>query len=113
MSDDPRIVTGHDRRRLRVSRYTALTGVTLGVVGAGVIALLGASGAAGAAVVLTFSAAGTVAAAFVTAGLAIVDEIRRLPVARRRIYVALGYFLAGAALLVMSVGAAAGAAGGA
>lgn len=108
---DPRTVTGHDRRRLRASRYTALSGVALGVVSAVVLALLGASGAAGAAVVLMLSAAGCVAAAFVTAILSILDEFRRRPVSRRRIYAALGYFVGGAALLVMSIGASASAAG--
>ena len=85
--------------------------MALGVLSAGVLAALGASGAAGAAVVFMLSATGCVAAAFVTAILSILDEIRRRPVSRRRIFMALGYFLAGAVLLVMSIGASASAAG--
>lgn len=104
---DPVVVTDHDRRRLRAARSTALAGAVIGVVAAGILAVLGASGAAGAAVVFTLSAAGSVAAALVTAILAIVDEVRRRPVARRRIYVTFGYFLGGVTLLLMGIGASA------
>ncbi len=106
---DRRVVTEHDRRRLRITYRVLGAAVTLGVVAAGGVGLLGASGGAGLAVLLVLSAAGCVAAAMVTALLAILDEWRRAPVARRRAWTALGLGVLGATLLVMSLGAAAAA----
>lgn len=100
--------SSHDRRRLRITYLTALGGVGLGVLGAVAVGLLGASGRAGIAVLLVLSAAGCMLAALVTAVLAMVDEYRRVPVARSRSLMALWFFLAAASLLIMSTGAAAG-----
>lgn len=97
-------LSAHDRRRLRASYRTLLGGVLLGVLGAGGVAALGASGRAGAAVLLVTSAAACMAAALVTAVLAMVDEYRRVPVGRPRTLAALWFFLGSALLLVMSTG---------
>ncbi len=106
-SGSPTRVTDHDRRRLRTARWVCLSTVAIGVGFAAVLGVIGAGGQAGAAVVFVFTSAGCVLAAFVTALQAMVDEVRRRPVARRRIWVTLGYFLAAAAFLVMSIGASA------
>jgi len=104
---DRRAVTEHDRSRLRVTRLVLLAGALLGVVAAAAVGLLGASGAAGLAVWLVVTAAGSVTAAFVTAILAIVDEARRVPVARRRTVTALALFAGGFLLLLFSTAVAA------
>ena len=85
----------------------AFTGLALGLVAAAVVGLLGASAGAGLAVLMVLGSAGCVVAAFVTAGLAMIDEWRREPVARRRAWVALGYAVLGVTLLVLSMGAVA------
>lgn len=104
---DRRVVTDHDRARLRVTRRVLLAGPVLGIVAAATLGLWGASGAAGLAVLLVLTAAGSVLAAFVTAILAIVDEARRIPVARRRTVTALLLFAAGFLLLLLSTAVAA------
>ena len=101
-------LSAHDRRRLRATYRTALGGLLLGVLAAVVTAALGASGRAGAAMVLVFGAAGCMAAALVTAVLAMVDEYRQVRVGRPRTLAALWFFLASALLLVMSTGVGAG-----
>lgn len=98
----------HDRHRLRASYRTALGGVVLGVLGASAVGMLGASGRAGAAVLLVLAAAGCMAAALVTAVLAMVDEYRHVEVGRPRTLAALGFFLGAALLLVMSTGIGSG-----
>lgn len=98
----------HDRQRLRATYRTALGGLVLGVLGAAAVGLLGAPGGAGAAVLLLLSAAGCLAAALVTAVLAMVDEYRHLPVGRPRTLAALWFFLGAAVLLLMSTALAAG-----
>jgi hypothetical protein len=102
-----RPVTDHDRRRLRVTVRVLLAGVTLGALSAGALVLLGAGPIAGLAGFLVLSAAGSVAAALTTAVLAIVDEYRRVHVARRRTLTALALFATGFVLLVLSMGVAA------
>jgi zinc transporter ZupT len=97
-------LTAHDRRRLRATYRTALAGVVLGVLGAAAVGMLGASGRAGVAVLLVVSAAGCMAAAFVTAVLAMIDEYRHVAVGRPRTLAALWFFLGSAMLLVMSTG---------
>ncbi len=104
---DRRVVTDHDRSRLRLTRRVLLVGTILGMVAAVTLGLWGASGAAGLAVWLVVTAAGSVLAAFVTAILAIVDEARRVHVARRRTVTALLLFAAGFLLLVLSTAVAA------
>lgn len=94
-------VTDHDRRRLRVTWRVLLSGVGLGVVGAATLGLVGFDGRVGFAAVVLGSSLGCVAAGLTTAGLAIVDEARRAPVATRRVVVALGLFLAGGLLLAI------------
>jgi hypothetical protein len=101
-------LSDHDRRRLRATYRTALGGLVLGILGAAAVGLLGAPGQAGAAVLFVLAAAGCMAAALVTAVLAMVDEYRRRPVGRPRTLMALWFFLASAALLLMSTGIAAG-----
>ena len=102
-------MTDHDRARLRVTHRVALAGPVLGVLAVAVLAWWGAGGAAGLAVLLVLSAAGCLVAAFTTAILAIVDEARRVPVARRRTLTALALFLAAFVLLLGSTGVAAAA----
>jgi len=100
--------SAHDRMRLKQMHRFAKTGVVLAVIATGATALLGASGAAGAAVFFLLTAFGCVLAALVGLGFAIADEIRRLPVALRRIVFAVLYFAAAAASMVATVGAASG-----
>ncbi len=57
---------------------------------------------------LVFGAAGCMAAALVTAVLAMVDEYRQVRVGRPRTLAALWFFLGSALLLVMSTGVGAG-----
>ena len=104
---DRRVVTDHDRRRLRVSRRVALAGPVLGLVAIALLVPLGVGGAGGLAVLLVSTAAGCVVAAFVTAVHAIVDEYRYVPVARRRTLTALGLFAASFVLVLLSAGVAA------
>lgn len=104
---DRRVVTDHDRDRLRLTRRVLLAGPLLGMVAAATLGLWGASGAAGLAVLVVLTAAGSVLAAFVTAILAIVDEARHIPVARRRTVTALLLFAAGFLLLLLSTAVAA------
>lgn len=98
----------HDRKRLRQIHRFAAAGVLLGVVAAVASALLGVSGTAGAAIFFVVTAFGCVVAALVGFGYAIVDEVRRLPVALKRIGVAVLYFALAAVFIVASVGAASG-----
>ncbi len=104
---DRRSVTDHDRRRLKVTARVLLAGPVLGVLAAFALGLLGAGGVAGLAAFLGLSAAASVAAALTTAALAIVDEYRRVHVARRRTLTALALFAGGFVLLVLSMGVAA------
>jgi hypothetical protein len=104
---DRRVVTDHDRARLRLTRRVLLVGPVLGVAAAATLGLWGVGGAAGLAVLLLLTAAGSVLAAFVTAILAIVDEARRVHVARRRTMTALVLFAAGFLLLLLSTAVAA------
>jgi hypothetical protein len=104
---DRRVVTDHDRARLRLTRRVLLAGPVLGVLAAGTLGLWGVSGAAGMAVLLVLTAAGSVLAAFVTAILAIIDEARRIHVARRRTMTALALFAGGFLLLLLSTAVAA------
>jgi len=104
---DRRVVTDHDRARLRLTRRILLAGVVVGMVAAVTLGLWGASGAAGLAVWLVVTAAGSVLSALVTAILAMVDEARRVHVARRRTATALALFAAGFVLLVFSTAVAA------
>ena len=104
---DRRTVTDHDRRRLKVTARVLLAGPVLGVLAVFALGLLGAGGLAGLAAFLLLSAAASVAAALTTASLAIVDEYRRVPVARRRTLTALALFVGGFVLLLLSLGVAA------
>lgn len=101
---DRRRVTAHDRARLRTVHRIALAGPLLGIVAAVVLAAWGVGGAAGLAVLLACSAAACVIAAVVAALGAIVDEARRVPVARRRTLTALGLFAGAFVLLLLSTG---------
>lgn len=101
---DRRVLTDHDRARLRTVRHVAVAGPVLGLLIAAVLAAWGVGGAAGLAVVLVVSAAGCVSAAFVAAVGAIIDEARRQPVARRRTLTALALFVGGFVLLLLSTG---------
>ena len=104
---DRRTVTEHDRRRLKVTARVLLAGPVLGMLAAFGLWLLGAGGVAGLAAFLVLSAAGSVAAALTTAALAIVDEYRRVPVARRRTLTAFALFVGGLVLVLLSMGVAA------
>ncbi|MFP4311206.1 MAG: hypothetical protein ACLFS9_04390 [Nitriliruptoraceae bacterium] len=89
---------------MRPVHRIALAGPVLGLVLALLLSRWGASGVAGLAVVLVVSAAGCVVAALVAALGAIVDEARRLPVARRRTLTALALFVGAFVLLLLSTG---------
>jgi hypothetical protein len=99
-------LTAHDRRRLAVAWRSLATGIGLGVVGAAGSGLAGASGTVGFALLVLGAAFGAVLAALVGGVLAVVDEVRGAPVARRRLHVTIALFLAG--LLLLTVGAAVG-----
>jgi hypothetical protein len=101
------VVTAHDRRRLRLTWVALAVGAGLGLLGTAWTALGGASGAVGFAMLLLGVALGSVVGALVTGVLAVVDEIRGQPVARRRLWVAVGLFVAG--LVTVTLGAAAAA----
>jgi hypothetical protein len=101
---DRREVTDHDRARLRTVHRVALAGPVLGVLAALVLAGWGVGGAAGLAVVLALSAAACGVAALLAAVGAIVDEARRVPVARRRTWTALALFAGAFVLLLLSTG---------
>lgn len=98
----------HNQQRLRQMHRFAGAGVLLGVFATVASALMGVSGTAGAAIFFVLTAFGCVVAAFVGFGYGIVDEIRRLPVAVKRIGVAVTYFALAAVFIVASVGAASG-----
>ncbi len=104
---DRRTVTDHDRRRLKVTARVLLAGPILGVLAALWLGAVGAGGLAGLAAFLLLSAAASVAAALTTAVLAIVDEYRRVHVARRRTLTALALFAGGFVLVLLSLGVAA------
>ncbi|TVR20934.1 MAG: hypothetical protein EA387_10940 [Nitriliruptor sp.] len=104
---DRRTVTDHDRRRLKVTSRVLLAGPVLGLLAALALGLLGAGAVAGLAAFLVLCAAASVAAALTTAALAIVDEYRRVHVARRRTLTALALFAGGFVLLFLSLGVAA------
>jgi hypothetical protein len=101
-------VTEHDRARLRTTGKVLLLGPLLGVTAAGAVALIGLPGQAGFLAVVLGCALGAVLAALTTVGHAIVDEWARRPVARRRIVIAVGLFLAATVLLIASGGLAGG-----
>lgn len=98
----------HDQNRLRRIHRFALSGLLLAVFATIVSAVLGISGTAGAAIFFVINAFGCVMAALVGFAYAIADEVRRLPVALKRIGVAIMYFALGAVCIVASVGAASG-----
>ena len=100
-------LTAHDRRRLTVGWRLLATGIGLGAVGAAWSGLAGASGTVGFALLVLGTALGAVLAALVGGILAVVDEFRGAPVARRRLVVTIALFLAG--LLLLTFGAAVGA----
>jgi len=104
---DRRTVTPHDLARLRLTRRVVLVGPVLGVLAALVLGLLGAGGAAGLGVILVLTAGSLLLGGLVTAFLAMVDEYRRVHVARRRTVVALGLFPAAGLVLVLSAAVAA------
>jgi hypothetical protein len=95
-------VTAHDRRRLTLGWRLLALGVVLGVVLAAWTGFAGASGTVGFALLLLGTAFGAVLAALVGGILAVVDEVRGVPVARRRLVVTVGLFLAGLLLITLS-----------
>jgi hypothetical protein len=95
-----------DRQRLTWTWRVVGAGALLGVLGAAAIAAIGGSGAAGLAVVLLGAAVGCVIGGLVTGVAAIVDEVRGHVVGRRRLTTAIGLFVAGVALLILSSGLA-------
>jgi len=104
---DRRAVTPHDRERLRLTRRVVLAGPGLGVLAALILGLLGAGGAAGLGAILVLTAASMLLGGLVTAFLAMVDEYRRVHVARRRTLVALALFPAAGFVLILSAAVAA------
>lgn len=102
-------MTEHDRRRLRTTRRIALAGPAIGILAAGLAAILGGSGRFGSLMMLVCCAGGTTAAALVTLVQAAVDEARREPVALRRVGWALLLILVTLVLIVFVAGILAGA----
>lgn len=100
-------MTPHDRARLRLTRRVVLAGPVLGVLAALLLAFLGAGGAAGLGAILVLTAGSLLAGGLVTASLAMVDEYRRVHVARRRTVVALALFPAAGFMLILSAAVAA------
>jgi hypothetical protein len=100
------VVTAHDVRRLRLAWRLVGAGAGLGVVGAIATAVAGASGATGLAMLLLGTALGSAAAATVSAVLALVDEVRGRPVARRRVGLSAALFVTTLLLLVLLAGVA-------
>lgn len=97
-----------EARRLRVAWWAVGVGSGLGLVAAGGVGVAGGDGAAGLAVLLLVWAATATVTGLGVLVVGFVDELRRRPVGRRRVLVALGLLAAGMALMVMGVGAAAG-----
>jgi len=104
---DRRAVTPHDRERLLLTRRVVLAGPVLGVLAALALGLLGAGGAAGLGAILVLTAGSMLLGGLVTTFLAMVDEFRRVHVARRRTLIALGLFPAAGFVLVLSAAVAA------
>jgi MFS family permease len=100
-------LTEHDRRRLALTWRVVIAGVVLGALGAVWVGLAGAPGAAGFAMLVIGAALGSGAAALLGAVLAVVDELRGAPVARRRMIVS-GVLFA-SSLLLLTLGVAGGA----
>jgi drug/metabolite transporter (DMT)-like permease len=96
----------HDRRRLRSARLLAVGGAALGVLGAAAVGLAGATGGFGLLALLLGVLVGFVIAAAHLAGFALVDEIKKRPVATRRPIEALVFFLAALFLMLLVMGAA-------
>jgi hypothetical protein len=103
----------HDRRRLRTARLLAVGGAGLGVLGAAGLGLAGATGGFGLVALLLGMLVGCVVAAAHLAGFALVDEIRKRPVATRRPVEALVFFLSALFLMLLMMGAAGALDGGA
>jgi hypothetical protein len=98
-------LAAHERRRLAVGWRLLAAGIALGLIGAVWSALAGASGTVGFALLLLGAALGSVLAALVGGILAVVDEVRGVPVARRRLAVTVALFVAGLVLLTIGAGA--------
>lgn len=99
-------LTQHDQRRLKVMHRMFLVGVVTAVVATVLIALLGASGAGGAAVFFLLVALSALITAFTGFGFVMADEVRRQPVALRRVGIAAAYFGVAALAMFATVGAA-------
>ncbi|MEX2324873.1 MAG: hypothetical protein WD576_03915 [Nitriliruptoraceae bacterium] len=94
-------MTDEDRRR--TIRRIVLVGPTLGALSAVVVAILGHGGRVGFVVMLMGVAVGSLMAAFVGTIGAIVDEVRRARVSRRRVALVLSNYAA-AAFIVVALG---------
>jgi hypothetical protein len=101
----------HDRRRLRSARWFAVGGAAAGVLGAAGVGVAGGTGAVGLVAFLLGTMVGCVLTAAHLAGFALVDEIKRRPVATRRPVEALGFFLTALLLMLLVMGAAGAASG--
>ena len=98
-------LTEHDRARLARTWRVVAIGPGLGLAAAAAVGVAGGSGGAGLAVLLAVVSATTIAAAMMTSLQLLLDEFRRRPVALRRLWTALGLFVAGLLLLVLATGA--------
>jgi hypothetical protein len=95
-------ITTLDRRRLTLGWRLLGLGVGLGVVAAAWSGVAGASGTVGFVLVVLGTAFGAVLAALVGGILAVVDEVRGPPVARRRLIVTIALFVCGLLLLTLA-----------
>lgn len=100
------VVPDHERARRRPARRVAVVGGGLSLAGAGVVGLLGASGAGSLVAALTGGALTAALAGLVLLLGAVRDEYRGEPVARRRVLLGVASLLLAPFLLVLAAGAA-------
>lgn len=93
-----------DVHRRRTIWRAAVAGPSLGLVGVVCVAAMGQGGRSGFVVMLLCIAVGSLGAALIGTLGAIVDEVRRVTVSRRRVALVVGHYAA-AAFIVIALGA--------
>jgi hypothetical protein len=100
--------TEHDRRRLRQSRRVLAVGGGVAVAAAAAAGLAGLPGQVGAIALLSVGALAVGVAGLHLLVRAMIDDLRDLPVARRRPVLGVGGLLLAGVLMAMAGGVAAG-----
>ncbi len=111
MSERPgrgRAITEHDRRRLRQSRRLLAVGGLVAVAAVVAAALAGLPGQVGMLALLSVGALALAVAGIHALVLAMIDDYRDRPVARRRPVLGVGMLLLAGLLMAMAGGVAAG-----